>query len=580
MTYNEGQQRAPMTFRLTPRFLSRFTLFLLLVLVISFSASDADAGKYRRSSFKKSSKSWSKPASPSKKVWGQRDGGGIYGKKKSSSGYSKPGTTKKSTANTKQTSSSSNGYGKPGSKTGKSFSGASAFDKKTATALKKKKAASSYAAYQKETGKFKQANTSTARKTYNSNPIYTKSKKYSDFDYRTHYQRRDSYYQGRGWSAPGYAYRTRPRFGMWDAMVWWMVLDNVGSRNSYAMAYHHADDPGYREWRQEADRLAQDDAELKGKLTELDAQVATLEGTPVRADYLPEGMPPEVALSAKAMADKKAYKPEFTLATASSGGNYTYFGNLMKQATPSVDVRLRTTAGSMENLRLLASNEVDAAIVQSDAFEVFRRTAPKMSLPASEQVALYPEVVQMIANRKSDIQTVQDIKPGEHILFIGPKGSGTAMTWEGLCLQDKSYRKIKTRHSSYENALLRVSEDPNAVMMFVSGLNSPLLQRAESEARTNKNIRLVQVNDWDFNDAKDTRGNRIYQFVTIPARTYPGLQKGFLLGSDVESIAVSAVLVVRTDWARQYGPEALDALSYAIMESRPTIRNRTNGLTR
>jgi len=154
------------------------------------------------------------------------------------------------------------------------------------------------------------------------------------------------------------------------------------------------------------------------------------------------------------------------------------------------------------------------------------------------------------------------------------------MTWEGLCLQDKSYRKIKTRHSSYENALLRVSEDPNAVMMFVSGLNSPLLQRAESEARTNKNIRLVQVNDWDFNDAKDTRGNRIYQFVTIPARTYPGLQKGFLLGSDVESIAVSAVLVVRTDWARQYGPEALDALSYAIMESRPTIRNRTNGLTR
>ncbi|WP_300668501.1 TAXI family TRAP transporter solute-binding subunit [Desulfoluna sp.] len=568
---------------MTPRFLSRFTILLLLVLVVSFSASDADARRSRRSSFKRSSKSWSKKTSPSKNVWGQRNGGGLFGKTKKSSGYAKPGTDKKATgtATGNPKNATSKGYSKPGSKTGKSFSGASSFDKKNATALKKKKAASSYAAHQKETGKFKQPNTTSEKRSYNSNPIYSKAKKQGDFNYQTHYQRRDSYYRGRGWTAPGYAYRSRPRFGMWDAMVWWMVLDNLGSRNSYAMGYHHANDPGYQEWRQEANRLAEDDTSLKAKLTELDAKVATLEGTPVQADYLPEGMPPEVALAATAMADKKASKPEFTLATASSGGNYTYFGNLIKQATPSVDIRIRTTAGSMENLRLLANHKVDAAIVQSDAFQVYRRTYPNTPLTASEQVALYPEVTQMIANRESGIQSVQDIKPGgTHILFIGPEGSGTAMTWEGLCLQDESYRKIKTRHASYESALTRVMEDPNAVMMFVSGLNSSLLNKAEDEAKRTKKIRLVEVNDWDFNDARDTRGNRIYQFVTIPARTYPGLQKGFLLGSDVESIAVSAVLVVRTDWARKYGSEALDALSYAIMESKPIIRNRTNGLTR
>jgi len=572
-----------MILKMTPKFLSRCTLLLLIVVVVFFTASDADARRYRRSSFKRSSKSWTRSASPSKKVWGQRDGGGIFGKKRSSSGYTKPGTTKETTATSNGTKkkATAGGYSKPGSQKGKAFSGTSAFDKKNAATLKKKKAASSYAAYQNETGKFKQKSATTKRKNYNANPIYTKAKRYNDFDFRTHYQRRDSYYRGRGWTPPGYAYRTRPRFGMWDAMVWWMILDNVGGRNSYAMAYHHADDPGYREWRQEADRMAEDDAVLKTKLTDLDARVASLEGTPVQPGYLPDGMPPEVALSAEAMADKKANKPVFTLATASPGGNYTAFGTLMKQAAPSIAVRLRTTAGSMENLRLLVNHEVDAAIVQSDAFEVFRRTSPKTPLTASEQVALYPEVVQMIANRKSGIQTVQDIKPGgTHTLFIGPKGSGTAMTWEGLCLQDESYRKIKTRHASYENALQRVIEDPNAVMMFVSGLNSSLLNKAETVARETKKIRLVQVNDWDFNDARDDRRNRIYHFVTIPSRTYPGLQKGFILGSDVESIAVSAILVVRTDWARQYGPEAMDALSYAIMKSKPVIRERTNGLTR
>lgn len=567
-----------MNFKMTPRFLSRCTILLILVLAVSFSASDADARRSRRSSFKRSSKSWSRQASPSKHVWGQKKSGGLFGKTKKSSGYAKPGTPKKATgAHDSNPAGSSKGYSKPGSRSGKTFSGASSFDKKTATSLKKKKAAASYAAYQKETGKFKEKSAATPQKTYTANPIYTKAKRRSDFDYRTHYQRRDSYYRGRGWTPPGYAYRSRPRFGMWDAMVWWMVLDNLGSRNSYAMAYHHADDPGYQQWRQEADRLAEDDAVLKGKLTELDARVATLDGTPVRADYLPKGMPPEVALSAEALAGKKADKPRFTLATASPGGTYTAFGNLLKQGTPSVDVRLRPSAGSMENLGLLASGEVDAAIVQSDAFEVFRRSAPQRPLPALQQVALYPEVVQMIANRRSGIKAVKDLEPGTHTLYIGPKGSGTAMTWEGLCLQDKGYRRVRTRHASYEAALERVSQDPNAVMMIVAGLNSDLLAKAESQASSGRKIRLVPVNDWDFNDARDTRGNRIYHFVTLPARTYPALQRGLFLGSDVESVAVSAVLVVRADWAKRYGPEALKALSDAIRESKPVIQRQARG---
>ena len=85
-----------MNLEMTSRFLSRCTrLLLILTLAFAFSAGDAQAGKYRKSSFRRASKSWSKPASPSKKVWGQRDGGGIFSKKKSSSGYTKPGGTKK-----------------------------------------------------------------------------------------------------------------------------------------------------------------------------------------------------------------------------------------------------------------------------------------------------------------------------------------------------------------------------------------------------------------------------------------------------------------------------------------------------
>ncbi len=112
----------------------------------------------------------------------------------------------------------------------------------------------------------------------------------------------------------------------------------------------------------------------------------------------------------------------------------------------------------------------------------------------------------------------------------------------------------------------------------MSGLNSDLLKKAEKEASINKSIRQVEVNDWNFNDTTDPYGNDIYQFVNIPDNIYPGLQKDFILGRDVETIAVEAIMVVRTDWAERYGPEAMDALSFAIMEAGPVMKNRTNGL--
>jgi len=41
-------------------------------------------------------------------------------------------------------------------------------------------------------------------------------------------------------------------------------------------------------------------------------------------------------------------------------------------------------------------------------------------------------------------------------------------------------------------------------------------------------------------------------------------------------LGVQAVLVLRTDWARKFGPEAMDALSKAILEARPEIQRLVN----
>ncbi len=70
------------------------------------------------------------------------------------------------------------------------------------------------------------------------------------------------------------------------------------------MAYHHKDDPGFSKWREEVEKQAKDNADLKAKLAEMDNQIKKLEGTPKDPGYLPPGVPPEVALAPTVLAQR------------------------------------------------------------------------------------------------------------------------------------------------------------------------------------------------------------------------------------------------------------------------------------
>ncbi len=106
----------------------------------------------------------------------------------------------------------------------------------------------------------------------------------------TYYETRRSFYGGNGYEPPPYMYRSRPSFGMWDAMALWFILDHFSNPRYSAMYYNHQDDPGMREWRTEAERLSQDNADLKAKLAGLDEKVAGMSNTPKDPSYVPDDM--------------------------------------------------------------------------------------------------------------------------------------------------------------------------------------------------------------------------------------------------------------------------------------------------
>lgn len=125
-------------------------------------------------------------------------------------------------------------------------------------------------------------------------------------NYRDYSNNRDNYYAGRGWSAPGYAYRSAPSFGLWDAMFLWFMLRQASGPS---FLYNHQGDPGVQAWRQEADKLAASNEDLKKQLADVDAKIAQMrkDGVPVDPKNL-DGVDPSVALAAERVVRQDAAK--------------------------------------------------------------------------------------------------------------------------------------------------------------------------------------------------------------------------------------------------------------------------------
>jgi hypothetical protein len=65
------------------------------------------------------------------------------------------------------------------------------------------------------------------------------------------------------------------------------MVDHIAEQQYAAMYYNHRNEAEFMQWRQEMDRLAMDNAEVKARLATMDQQVASMQGAPVDSAYMP-----------------------------------------------------------------------------------------------------------------------------------------------------------------------------------------------------------------------------------------------------------------------------------------------------
>ncbi|WP_171102238.1 TAXI family TRAP transporter solute-binding subunit [Ruegeria sp. HKCCD7255] len=235
----------------------------------------------------------------------------------------------------------------------------------------------------------------------------------------------------------------------------------------------------------------------------------------------------------------------FSIGSGNVAGNYFPVASAICDAFNARDDSRRRcspepTPGSIYNLTMMNSGELDFAIAQSDwqqaAFEgsaIFAKNGPIDDLRIV--MPLFKESVTILASPNSEIETLRDLR-GKSV-DIGRSASGRNATirnfLEEMGLDLNFFGSAQELEPS--NALEQLCDDEIDASIFVLGHPSDLIQHALEKCDT----RLVQVSGPAVNEFLDK--NPVFKRSTIDLGVY-GLPP-----RSVETISVVAALVARED---------------------------------
>ena len=241
--------------------------------------------------------------------------------------------------------------------------------------------------------------------------------------------------------------------------------------------------------------------------------------------------------SSSSMAAQKTF---VAIATGGTAGTYYPLGGALAQAvsTKLKDVIVTAQSGnaSAANINLIGKHEIETAFVQNNtAYDAYNGVGQFDGKPVKNIrviASLYPEAVQIVALKSSNIKSVADLK-GKRVI-PGDMGSGTAvdaanvLSVYGMTFDDFG----QLDWLSFAGVAQRLKDNQADAGFVTAGLpTAALLELASGTAVT-----VVPISD-DMNEAL-TKKWPFYAKVVIPGGTYSGVSE------NVSTTAVMAQWVV------------------------------------
>jgi TRAP transporter TAXI family solute receptor len=238
-----------------------------------------------------------------------------------------------------------------------------------------------------------------------------------------------------------------------------------------------------------------------------------------------------------------------------TGAYYPFAGAVSRVAWKSlkeqnIKVTAESSGASVANAKLIRTGDTDFALLQNDiASYAYYGKKGMFDKPIKNLLGcmtLYPETIQIVARKESNIKSVKDLK-GKRV-SIGPLGSGTTenakqilAAW-GISLDDIQAQQLKTQQA--------------ADYMVDGRLDAYFATTAVGAAviiDTHVRVSAMIVPVKGRNAKKLMKKYAFYAKDTVPTGAYKGIDK------PVETVAVMAMMVARADLE--------DDIVYAIIKA-------------
>jgi uncharacterized protein len=216
------------------------------------------------------------------------------------------------------------------------------------------------------------------------------------------------------------------------------------------------------------------------------------------------------------------------IATGGTGGVYYPMGggmaNVLSKHLPGVQATARVTGGSVDNLKLIGSDQSEVAFSMVDAALDAVKGQDKFKgapLDVRTLMVLYPNRMHVVTVEGRGIEKMSDLK-GKRVSTGSPGGATEVMAFRvieaaGLD-RDKDMKRERLGAAESTNALKDGKID---AYFWVGGLPTA----AVTDLGASPGIKLKLVDHADVVEKMNDKYGNIYAADVIPAKTYPGQDK-------------------------------------------------------
>jgi len=240
------------------------------------------------------------------------------------------------------------------------------------------------------------------------------------------------------------------------------------------------------------------------------------------------------------------------IATGGTGGVYYPLGggmaNVLSKYVPGVQATARVTGGSVDNLKLIGSQQSEVALVMVDAaLDALKGEDKFKGSPVEVRtlMVLYPNRMHVVTIEGTGIEKMADLK-GKRVSTGSPGSATEVMAFRVIDAagldKDKDMKRERLGVAESVNALKDRKID---AFFWVGGLPTA----AVTDLGATPNVKIKLLDHADTVDKMNAKHSNLYTTGVIPAKTYPGQDK------DNAIAVVQNILVANAKMADQVAYE-------------------------